>query len=457
MDMDDGSLAASSRGSPHSPLSLNIASLPGVPRHHSRPSTSSQNAASNDDTTSQVLKDVRGFYQVTNEDDLLQCMEGLNALFNRAVEFESPTKQLKQSQASSPAARRPKTASAAGALTPRSAKQKEYEDQAIEILNGPPKQLEYLLQVPAMNATGIVYDELQPKTRDDFTKEKHRAWSVPEDVVTLRLKHYEKTRKHNLALLLQVAAEERPQVDDPNTETDHCKYSKELAHEHKLLQEMIKGRLKYEKILEKEAAKLARKRAQYLVLDHGVPLRRPGESDAVHVRQQMNAEKADQNRAKMERVQHQRELLEQVRTKGIPLTKRLVSQEREANVAHMKNVQAFQKQLAARKIQANYRRIDNLKEVKQAIVAERNRIHKLAGIRYSHCKDLSDEIRLTPAPCDYSPSTFPRDMAASTVEFKRALHTMTTSYLLASKCKTDIMIDADINALEQSPVEAVVE
>ncbi|RQM25002.1 hypothetical protein B5M09_010159 [Aphanomyces astaci] len=406
-----------------------MASLPGVPRHNSHPSTSSQNAASNDDTTSQVLKDVRGFYQVTNEDDLLQCMEGLNALFNRAVEFESPIKQLKQSQPSSPAARRPKTAAAAGALTPRSAKQKEYEDQAIEILNGPPRQLEDLLQ------------------------------------------HYDKTRKHNLALLLQVAAEERPQVDDPNTETDHCKYSKELAHEHKLLQEMIKGRLKYEKILEKEAAKLARKRAQYLVLDHGVPLRRPGESDAVH-------EQALRDK-KVAMLRHQ--LLQKE-------TKRLVSQEREANVAHMKNVQAFQKQLAARKIQANYRRIDNLKEVKQAIVDERNRIHKLAGIRYSHCKDLSDEIRLTPgpgeynpppltkratggmwsplpkgptnqlhatpAPCDYSPSTFPRDMAASTVEFKRALHTMTTSYLLASKCKTDIMIDADINALEQSPVEA---
>ncbi|ETV81099.1 hypothetical protein, variant 1 [Aphanomyces astaci] len=508
MDMDDGSLAASSRGSPQSPLSLNMASLPGVPRHNSHPSTSSQNAASNDDTTSQVLKDVRGFYQVTNEDDLLQCMEGLNALFNRAVEFESPIKQLKQSQPSSPAARRPKTAAAAGALTPRSAKQKEYEDQAIEILNGPPRQLEDLLQTSAiqaaMNATGIVYDELQPKTRDDFTKEKHRAWSVPEDVASLRFKHYDKTRKHNLALLLQVAAEERPQVDDPNTETDHCKYSKELAHEHKLLQEMIKGRLKYEKILEKEAAKLARKRAQYLVLDHGVPLRRPGESDAVHVRQQMNAEKADQNRAKMERVQHQRELLEQTRQQNADArrrfekskqesltrekaqvtrekrsreedrqkkrqqvlheakasdlqrrvgiqstlddkakyisasntyiilyilwifsyqeqalrdkkvamlrhqllqkeTKRLVSQEREANVAHMKNVQAFQKQLAARKIQANYRRIDNLKEVKQAIVDERNRIHKLAGIRYSHCKDLSDEIRLTPGPGEYNP------------------------------------------------------
>ncbi|RHZ30005.1 hypothetical protein DYB26_006838 [Aphanomyces astaci] len=405
-----------------------MASLPGVPRHNSHPSTSSQNAASNDDTTSQVLKDVRGFYQVTNEDDLLQCMEGLNALFNRAVEFESPTKQLKQSQPSPPAARRPKTAAAAGALTPRSAKQKEYEDQAIEILNGPPRQLE---------------DLLQPKTRDDFTKEKHRAWSVPEDVASLRFKHYDKTRKHNLALLLQVAAEERPQVDDPNTETDHCKYSKELAHEHKLLQEMIKGRLKYEKILEKEAAKLARKRTQYLVLDHGVPLRRPGESDAVHVLHEAKA--SDLQR----RVGIQSTLDDK--------TKRLVSQEREANVAHMKNVQAFQKQLAARKIQANYRRIDNLKEVKQAIVAERNRIHKLAGIRYSHCKDLSDEIRLTPAPCDYSPSTFPRDMAASTVEFKRALHTMTTSYLLASKCKTDIMIDADINALEQSPVEAVIE
>ncbi|RHX98199.1 hypothetical protein DYB36_006148 [Aphanomyces astaci] len=405
-----------------------MASLPGVPRHNSHPSTSSQNAASNDDTTSQVLKDVRGFYKVTNEDDLLQCMEGLNALFNRAVEFESPTKQLKQSQPSPPAARRPKTAAAAGALTPRSAKQKEYEDQAIEILNGPPRQLE---------------DLLQPKTRDDFTKEKHRAWSVPEDVASLRFKHYDKTRKHNLALLLQVAAEERPQVDDPNTETDHCKYSKELAHEHKLLQEMIKGRLKYEKILEKEAAKLARKRAQYLVLDHGVPLRRPGESDAVHVLHEAKA--SDLQR----RVGIQSTLDDK--------TKRLVSQEREANVAHMKNVQAFQKQLAARKIQANYRRIDNLKEVKQAIVAERNRIHKLAGIRYSHCKDLSDEIRLTPAPCDYSPSTFPRDMAASTVEFKRALHTMTTSYLLASKCKTDIMIDADINALEQSSVEAVIE
>ncbi|ETV91589.1 hypothetical protein, variant 3 [Aphanomyces invadans] len=465
--------------------------LSDVPRTAQTRSVSAQDVVACDSTNdgpSHVLKNVRGFYQVKNEDDLLQCMEGLSALFSRAVELETdggtPSTPVKPPKPHPSPARRPKTATPC-ALTPRSAQQKEYFDQAIEILNGPPRQLTQLLQTPAiqaaMNATGIVADEFQRKTIDDFTKEKNRAWLVPADIASLRFKHYEKTRKNNLALLLQVAADGVHDVDEA-CDSGVCDYSRELAHEHKLLEAMIKGRLKYEKILEKEAAKISKKRAQYLVVDNGVVLQRPGESESMALRQQMQAEKAEQNRVKMERVQRQRELLEATRQQNADArrrfekskhessarekeasakdkrmrdddrqkkrqqvlndarandvqrrktiqavlddkedalrekrvaiqhhnliqkeSKRLMVQEREANVWHLKNVQAFKRKQAARKIQANYRRIDNLNEVKQAIVAERNRIHKLASIRYSHCKDLSEQIRQTPGPGEYSP------------------------------------------------------
>ncbi|CAK4863627.1 unnamed protein product [Aphanomyces euteiches] len=389
-------------------------------------------------------------------------------------------------------------------------------------------------------------------------------------------------------------------------------------------------------------------------MENGVPLRNAEETYSAQLRQQMNAEKCDLNRAKMERVQKQRELLEETKKqnadarrryeqsklehckqekdvltrekkaieekrqkkrqqviaeakrsdqerrqniqstlddKAIPPgleaslqekrrttqwqsmlrkeSKRLMNQEREANVLHIKNVQAFKKAQAAKKIAANYRRIDNLNEVKRAIVDERKRIHKLARIRYNNCKHLSEEIRLTPgpgeynpplsvptsgggggawsplpngptdiqklhetpgpgayedtnsiqhsmkytgttfaksrllntlemqlgpgpgqyissaksstlnknngplflssnvpspfelalrraaelpAPCDYSPTTH-KDVTRSTIDFRRALHTMTTSYLLASKDKEDIMIDTDINAFEHDKTQ----
>ncbi|RHY27881.1 hypothetical protein DYB32_006458 [Aphanomyces invadans] len=530
--------------------------LSDVPRTAQTRSVSAQDVVACDSTNdgpSHVLKNVRGFYQVKNEDDLLQCMEGLSALFSRAVELETdvgtPSTPVKPPKPHPSPARRPKTATPC-ALTPRSAQQKEYFDQAIEILNGPPRQLTQFLQTPAiqaaMNATGIVADEFQRKTIDDFTKEKNRWVSVATIALaccdlSLRFKHYEKTRKNNLALLLQVAADGVHDVDEA-CDSGVCDYSRELAHEHKLLEAMIKGRLKYEKILEKEAAKISKKRAQYLVVDNGVVLQRPGESESMALRQQMQAEKyvgcmiptRQQNadaRRRFEKSKHESSAREketsakdkrmrdddrqkkrqQVRPLSLehsprsePFSttrqsrlrsatavtfRRLMVQEREANVWHLKNVQAFKRKQAARKIQANYRRIDNLNEVKQAIVAERNRIHKLASIRYSHCKDLSEQIRQTPgpgayddldtlehamktsgttfaksrllhslqaqlgplaqAPCDYSPSTFPRDVAPTTVDFKRALHTMTTSFVLASKSKHDIMIDTDINALER--------
>ncbi|CAK4136726.1 unnamed protein product [Aphanomyces euteiches] len=340
-------------------------------------------------------------------------------------------------------------------------------------------------------------------------------------------------------------------------------------------------------------------------MENGVPLRNAEETYSAQLRQQMNAEKCDLNRAKMERVQKQRELLEETkkqnadarrryeqsklehckqekdvltrekkaieekRQKKRQQSKRLMNQEREANVLHIKNVQAFKKAQAAKKIAANYRRIDNLNEVKRAIVDERKRIHKLARIRYNNCKHLSEEIRLTPgpgeynpplsvptsgggggawsplpngptdiqklhetpgpgayedtnsiqhsmkytgttfaksrllntlemqlgpgpgqyissaksstlnknngplflssnvpspfelalrraaelpAPCDYSPTTH-KDVTRSTIDFRRALHTMTTSYLLASKDKEDIMIDTDINAFEHDKTQ----
>ncbi|ETV91588.1 hypothetical protein, variant 2 [Aphanomyces invadans] len=422
--------------------------LSDVPRTAQTRSVSAQDVVACDSTNdgpSHVLKNVRGFYQVKNEDDLLQCMEGLSALFSRAVELETdggtPSTPVKPPKPHPSPARRPKTATPC-ALTPRSAQQKEYFDQAIEILNGPPRQLTQLLQTPAiqaaMNATGIVADEFQRKTIDDFTKEKNRAWLVPADIASLRFKHYEKTRKNNLALLLQVAADGVHDVDEA-CDSGVCDYSRELAHEHKLLEAMIKGRLKYEKILEKEAAKISKKRAQYLVVDNGVVLQRPGESESMALRQQMQAEKAEQNRVKMERVQRQRELLEATRQQNADArrrfekskhessarekeasakdkrmrdddrqkkrqqvlndarandvqrrktiqavlddkedalrekrvaiqhhnliqkeSKRLMVQEREANVWHLKNVQAFKRKQAARKIQANYRRIDNL-------------------------------------------------------------------------------------------------
>ncbi|CAK5220221.1 unnamed protein product [Aphanomyces euteiches] len=408
----------------------------------------------------------------------------------------------------------------------------------------------------------------------------------------------------HLALLLQVASDNSQVQERPSTSSGQD-YDRELAHEHKLLEAMIKGRLKYEKILEKEAEKIFKKRAKYVVMENGVPLRNAEETYSAQLRQQMNAEKCDLNRAKMERVQKQRELLEETkkqnadarrryeqsklehckqekdvltrekkaieekRQKKRQQSKRLMNQEREANVLHIKNVQAFKKAQAAKKIAANYRRIDNLNEVKRAIVDERKRIHKLARIRYNNCKHLSEEIRLTPgpgeynpplsvptsgggggawsplpngptdiqklhetpgpgayedtnsiqhsmkytgttfaksrllntlemqlgpgpgqyissaksstlnknngplflssnvpspfelalrraaelpAPCDYSPTTH-KDVTRSTIDFRRALHTMTTSYLLASKDKEDIMIDTDINALEHDKTQ----
>ncbi|KAF0710184.1 Aste57867_5635 [Aphanomyces stellatus] len=600
---------------------------------------------------SPVLKNVRGFYHVKNENDLLLCMEGLNELFNRAVDMEAaPGETQTPRSTSKPQPENKKPNRARAALTPRSAKQQEYVEQAAYILHDDPSQLARLLRTPdmvaAMNATGITKEELGPREREEFTKEKHRAWSVPTEVAAMRFKHYEKSRKNGLALLLQIADDMRDGGVGGRPASsmglgEQQGYAQELAHEHKLLEEMIKGRLKYEKILEREAVKIKKKRAEYLVVDKGVPLRKNDESAYLKLRDQMNAEKCELNRLKMERVQKQREILEETRKQNtenrrrfekskndnskrekelmsrekraqeeerqkkrqqvrdeakmtdiqrrqqIQTTleekeealrekrrmeqrrnllqkekKRLEIQDREANVLHIKNVQKFRKEQAARKIQSNYRRIDNMNEVKRAIVEERNRIHKLARIRYSNCKDLSEQIRLSPgpgeynppldmstsggiwsplpkgptdvqrlhatpgpgayeeintvetnmrftgttfaksrllntlemqlgpgpgqyissikcssfaagkgplfpnsnvaspfeislrraaelpAPCDYSPSSFPKDLAPSTVDFKRTLHTMTTSYLLASKGKGDIMIDADINALE---------
>ncbi|KAH9136748.1 hypothetical protein AeRB84_018263 [Aphanomyces euteiches] len=575
---------------------------------------------------SPVLKNVRGFYQVKNETDLISCMENLNSLFNRAIDMETTPSDESSSapvkkQTSRPP-RRPQTA-----LSPRSAQLQEFTNQADELLSGDPNQLKKLLLTPemraAMNETGITKEELASKSIEDFTKEKHRQCSLTLWAEKL-ISGVGRGKKNSLALLLQVASDNSQVQERPSTSSGQD-YDRELAHEHKLLEAMIKGRLKYEKILEKEAEKIFKKRAKYVVMENGVPLRNAEETYSAQLRQQMNAEKCDLNRAKMERVQKQRELLEETKKQNADArrryeqsklehckqekdvltrekkaieekrqkkrqqeaslqekrrttqwqsmlrkeSKRLMNQEREANVLHIKNVQAFKKAQAAKKIAANYRRIDNLNEVKRAIVDERKRIHKLARIRYNNCKHLSEEIRLTPgpgeynpplsvptsgggggawsplpngptdiqklhetpgpgayedtnsiqhsmkytgttfaksrllntlemqlgpgpgqyissaksstlnknngplflssnvpspfelalrraaelpAPCDYSPTTH-KDVTRSTIDFRRALHTMTTSYLLASKDKEDIMIDTDINAFEHDKTQ----
>ncbi|KAH9126836.1 hypothetical protein AeMF1_002742 [Aphanomyces euteiches] len=592
----------------------NSASIPSL--------TSTSNIAT---INSPVLKNVRGFYQVKNETDLISCMENLNSLFNRAIDMETTPSDESSSapvkkQTSRPP-RRPQTA-----LSPRSAQLQEFTNQADELLSGDPNQLKKLLLTPemraAMNETGITKEELASKSIEDFTKEKHRQCSLTLWAEKL-ISGVGRGKKNSLALLLQVASDNSQVQERPSTSSGQD-YDRELAHEHKLLEAMIKGRLKYEKILEKEAEKIRQKRAKYVVMENGVPLRNAEETYSAQLRQQMNAEKCELNRAKMERVQKQRELLEETKKQNADArrryeqsklehckqekdvltrekkaieekrqkkrqqeaslqekrrttqwqsmlrkeSKRLMNQEREANVLHIKNVQAFKKAQAAKKIAANYRRIDNLNEVKRAIVDERKRIHKLARIRYNNCKHLSEEIRLTPgpgeynpplsvptsggggawsplpngptdiqklhetpgpgayedtnsiqhsmkytgttfaksrllntlemqlgpgpgqyissaksstlnknngplflssnvpspfelalrraaelpAPCDYSPTTH-KDATRSTIDFRRALHTMTTSYLLASKDKEDIMIDTDINALEHDKTQ----
>ncbi|CAK4464294.1 unnamed protein product [Aphanomyces euteiches] len=373
----------------------------------------------------------------------------------------------------------------------------------------------------------------------------------------------------HLALLLQVASDNSQVQERPSTSSGQD-YDRELAHEHKLLEAMIKGRLKYEKILEKEAEKIFKKRAKYVVMENGVPLRNAEETYSAQLRQQMNAEKCDLNRAKMERVQKQRELLEETkkqnadarrryeqsklehckqekdvltrekkaieekRQKKRQQSKRLMNQEREANVLHIKNVQAFKKAQAAKKIAANYRRIDNLNgpgEYNPPLSVPTSgggggawsplpngptdiqKLHETPGPgAYEDTNSIQHSMKYTgttfaksrllntlemqlgpgpgqyissaksstlnknngplflssnvpspfelalrraaelPAPCDYSPTTH-KDVTRSTIDFRRALHTMTTSYLLASKDKEDIMIDTDINAFEHDKTQ----
>ncbi|CAK4547132.1 unnamed protein product [Aphanomyces euteiches] len=348
-------------------------------------------------------------------------------------------------------------------------------------------------------------------------------------------------------------------------------------------------------------------------MENGVPLRNAEETYSAQLRQQMNAEKCDLNRAKMERVQKQRELLEetkkqnadarrryeqsklehckqekdvltrekkaieekrqkkrqqviaeakrsdQERRQNIQSTlddkeaslqekrrttqwqsmlrkesKRLMNQEREANVLHIKNVQAFKKAQAAKKIAANYRRIDNLNgpgEYNPPLSVPTSgggggawsplpngptdiqKLHETPGPgAYEDTNSIQHSMKYTgttfaksrllntlemqlgpgpgqyissaksstlnknngplflssnvpspfelalrraaelPAPCDYSPTTH-KDVTRSTIDFRRALHTMTTSYLLASKDKEDIMIDTDINAFEHDKTQ----
>jgi hypothetical protein len=86
-----------------SSLSIHSPSLPDVDVHHksrgirsacgSRSKSSvlqqrQQHLASANDKEI-ALKHVRGFYPVKNEEDLRLCMEGLNSLFNRAMDIET--------------------------------------------------------------------------------------------------------------------------------------------------------------------------------------------------------------------------------------------------------------------------------------------------------------------------------------------------------------------------------
>ncbi|KAG9412219.1 hypothetical protein AC1031_015154 [Aphanomyces cochlioides] len=209
-------------------------------------STTTSNIAS---INSPVLKNVRGFYQVKNETDLISCMENLNSLFNRAIDMETtpsdePSSAPAKKQTNRPP-RRPQTA-----LSPRSVQLQEFTNQADELLSGDPNQLKKLLLVqtpemrPAMNETGITKEELASKSIEDFTKEKHRqysmtlwaerlisgvVWQVPREIAEMRLKHYEKSRKNSLALLLQVASDNSQVQERPSTSSGQD-YDRELAH-----------------------------------------------------------------------------------------------------------------------------------------------------------------------------------------------------------------------------------
>ncbi|OQR99198.1 hypothetical protein ACHHYP_07198 [Achlya hypogyna] len=585
--------------------------------------------------TADLLHKVHGFYCVKNEDDLRECMEGLNTLFSRAVDME-------MDEAESPKPAKPKKAPRSTA-TPRSPRSAAYLAQATEILaSEDPALLISLLDSPdmtrALNITGIRKEDLKPKTREHFLKERHRAWHVPVEIAAMRFKHHEKARRNSLALLLQVLETDETPQPDPVKDFD-----RELDHERHLLEEMIRGRLRYEKILEKEAEMIRRKRDKFLVQENGVFHRKADESRLAELKDHMHKERGEANRAKMERVQQQRRLLEQTRQlnaearhrfeqsrsantkkekhdrlkqkqlldedrerrrlqvaedakesdrqrrelielavqekvssivapdlteaylqekRSLTLRKNLIAkehkrlsqQEREITVQRMKNIQAHKKEEAAKKIQATYQRVDNLKEVRRAILQERNRIHVLTRSRKAHCRGLRDEMDLLPgpgeynvrwaekprggcighasahdavqatpgpgayeyngsiadegrnsgptfpksralatleasigpgpgqyidplapakslgpsfslatlsplelslrhaaelpAPCDYSTTTGTPGYAKATKDFKRSLHAMTTSYLVASKDKEEIMIDKDVHALE---------
>ncbi|KDO27681.1 hypothetical protein SPRG_07310 [Saprolegnia parasitica CBS 223.65] len=393
-----------------------------------------------------VLQKVHGFYQVKNEDDLRQCMEGLNALFNRALDLELDEEHK-------PAPRVKKAPRPASTSTPRSPRSAAYLDRAAEILAATdPHALSSLLESPgmrhALNVTGIRPEDLVPKTHADFVRERDRAWTVPPEIAAMRFKHYEKARKSSVALLLQVAeSQEIPSSDDAKD------FDRELDHERRLLEDMIRGRLRYEKVLEKEAEMIRRKRAKFLVQENGVFRRRGDEPPAF--KDHVHAERSETNRLKMERVRAQRQLLEQTKQENadarrryeqsratqtkkekddqlklkrvlgdererkrlqviedareldrqrrecIELAvherrKRLAQHAREVTVQRAKKIQSFKTDEASKKLHATTERVDNLKEIRRAILQERNRIHVLTRSRKAHCKSLRDEIDVLP-------------------------------------------------------------
>ncbi|OQS03238.1 hypothetical protein THRCLA_04468 [Thraustotheca clavata] len=401
-----------------------------------------------------VMAKVHGFYRVNNEDDLRLSIEGLNSLFNQALDMENgecstpKPKQKKQIKESIPV------------RSPRSA---EYWDKAVAILDAKDQQFfSQLLESPEMtsafNITGIRKEELLLKPRSEFQKECNRAWSVPPEVAALRFELYEKMRRSSLALLLHVIDSQEP----PSSAAPHD-FDRQLENERHLLEGMIRGRLRYEKVQES-----------------GVFHRRAEENHTPHLKDEAHAERCEINRLKMERVQKQRALLEQARQENSQARqryeqsriantqkekddqikqkrlideererkrhqvvedakecdrqrremiesavqekeaylrekrdlvakenmiakerKRLAQQEREMTVQRMKNIQAYQKDEAAKRIQATNRRVDNLKEIRRAIVQERNRIHVLTRNRQGHIRDLREEISLSPGPGEY--------------------------------------------------------